>query len=313
MKNLNQIYFGIFISMILILFSFKAQKTTANFSQIIIQKDTSKVQQFVIVQKNIQIKNYFQYIDSIVHNYNLHSNYNLTEHILVRYNPFILQNLVNTDYYLMMQKGIFVYNQKNLIVLNKGDTILIPDDVAVQNIIRSMQTTRILINIPEFKLRIYEDTIVKYTFAIRVGRNEKKFLKMANTTVDLKTKTGIGTITNHVKNPDFYNPVTNHKYYLTVRDDKKTTKMPQIPWIETEINGIKNGQLIHPTTNPVTLNKAYSNGCIGLKESDAWVVYYYSPIGTKISIIYELVITTSEGKKHTLNDIYNYSKTHITQ
>ena len=53
---------------------------------------------------------------------------------------------------------------------------------------------------------------------------------------------------------------------------KKVTKLPQIPFIETEINGIRNGQLIHPTTNPETLNKAYSNGCIGTKEADAWVI-----------------------------------------
>ena len=77
--------------------------------------------------------------------------------------------------------------------------------------------------------------------------------------------------------------------------------------METEINGIKNGQLIHPTTNPETLNKAYSNGCIGTKEADAWVIYYYAPIGTKIKIRYDLNDVDSRGKPVILKDIYNHS------
>lgn len=73
------------------------------------------------------------------------------------------------------------------------------------------------------------------------------------------------------------------------------TKLPQVPFIETEINGLRYGQLIHPTTNPVTLGKAYSNGCIGTKEADAWVIYYYSPLQTKITISYDLDIVNKYG------------------
>jgi len=80
--------------------------------------------------------------------------------------------------------------------------------------------------------------------------------------------------------------------------------LPQIPFLETEINGMRNGQLIHPTTNPITLEKAYSNGCIGTKEADAWVIYYYAPVGTKIAIRYDLNIKDSMGKKIVLKDIY---------
>ena len=80
--------------------------------------------------------------------------------------------------------------------------------------------------------------------------------------------------------------------------------MPQIPWIETEINGVRNGQMIHPTTNPKTLGKAYSNGCIGTTEADAWIIYYYAPIGTPIEIKYDL--KNEDGK--TLIDIYGFSK-----
>tara|TARA_R110000868_G_scaffold60723_3_gene185075 strand:+ start:2130 stop:2405 length:276 start_codon:yes stop_codon:yes gene_type:complete len=78
----------------------------------------------------------------------------------------------------------------------------------------------------------------------------------------------------------------------------------KIPWIETQINGVRNGQMIHPTTNPETLEKAYSNGCIGTKEADAWILYYYAPLGTKITIRYDLQ-TYEEGRVvNVLKDIY---------
>jgi len=86
------------------------------------------------------------------------------------------------------------------------------------------------------------------------------------------------------------------------------TKLPQIPFIETEINGLRYGQLIHPTTNQETLSKAYSNGCIGTKEADAWVIYYYTPINTKIEIRYNLNVKDKNGNRLLLKDIYNVSK-----
>lgn len=52
--------------------------------------------------------------------------------------------------------------------------------------------------------------------------------------------------------------------------------------LEPAIDGIRIGQLIHLTTNLATLGKLSSNGCIGLRESDAWMVYYYAPLGTKV-------------------------------
>lgn len=297
---------NLIIALLIILFfnTKRYYNSTTNQTNLTEQKD-SIIKKHFIVDKNIQIKNYFQYTDSIVNYYNSLTTYQLTEHLLIRHNPWIIENLANTDYYRMMEKDSFVYNQKDLIVLKKGDKIFIPDDNSAKKLLSSFKNTYISINIPEYKLRIFEDTIKRFEFPIRVGKNEKKYLKMANTVVDLKTKTGDGTIVNHVKNPDFYNPVNNHKYFLTLRDDKKTTKMPQIPWIETEINGIRNGQLIHPTTNPNTLNKAYSNGCIGTKEADAWVIYYYAPIGTKISIKYQLLISGNDGNIIKLTDIYN--------
>ena len=265
-------------------------------------KSTDKL---IIVNKNIQVKSYFQYIDSIVKHYNSINNYKLSEHILVRHNPWIIDSLANTDYYRMIAKDSFVYNQKDLIVLRKGCSIKIPDSLESSNIEKEFKSTWIDLNIPEYKLRIYRDSVLLHEFLVRVGRNEKKYLKMAGRVLDLKTKTGSGTIVKHVKNPDYYNPVNGNQYFLTNRDDGKVTKLPQIPFIETEINGIRDGQLIHPTTNQETLGKAYSNGCIGTKEADAWIIYYYAPIGTKIKIRYDLNVLDKNGNKQTLKDIYN--------
>ena len=190
----------------------------------------------------------------------------------------------------------------------RGASITIPDSTSALTILNSFQKTILDINIPEYKLRIYEDSLELYSFSIRVGRNEKKYLKMSGRIQDLKTKVGVGTIVNHIRNPRYVNPVNNHEYFVTRRDDDKITKLPQIPFIETEINGVRNGQLIHPTTNPITLGKSYSNGCIGTEESAAWVIYYYAPIHTKIRIRYDLNVGNEEGSSTLLEDIYNKSK-----
>ena len=260
---------------------------------------------FILVDRDIRIKEYFQYIDSIVSDLNDRHSYKISEHVLVRHNPWVIDSLANTDYYRMIEKDTFVYDQKEMLVLRQHDTIYVPDSTQIATLENKFKKTQIDINIPEYKLRIYEDSLKTYEFSVRVGRNESKYLEMAGRIESLKTKTGKGTIVKHVRDPDYYNPVNGHQYHLTNRDDNKTTKLPQIPFIETEINEIRNGQLIHPTTNPVTLGKAYSNGCIGTKESDAWIIYYYAPIGTEINIRYDLHVLDENGVSITLKDIYH--------
>ncbi|WP_081988294.1 L,D-transpeptidase [Psychroserpens jangbogonensis] len=279
-------------------------KETIDLNQVYIQQDTVSL---VSIDTSITIENYFHFIDSIVKTYDSITSYKLTEHILVRANSWIIDTLQNTDYYRMKARDSFVYDQKKMIILPKGNFIVIPDSIQTKKLLSSFHKTRIDINIPEFKLRIYEDTIRLYEFPVRVGRDEKKYLEMSGRVQDLKTKKGEGYIVSHVRNPRYVNPVNNHEYFVTRRDDKKVTKLPQVPFIETEINGIRNGQLIHPTTNPVTLGKAYSNGCIGTREADAWMIYYYAPIGTKVKIRYDLNIVDEEGKALVLKDIYGYN------
>lgn len=261
---------------------------------------------WIHIAQDINISQYFDYMDSLVNVYDSVVPYPLSEHLLAHANPWIIDTLANTDYYRMMERDSFVYDQRKLLVLRISDSIIIPDSVTAGTILNSFKKTHLDINIPEFKLRIYKDSSLLYTFPIRVGKNTKKYLAMVDKTTDLRTKSGSGKIVRHEKDPDFYNPVNHERFYTTIRDDNKTTLMPQIPWIETEINGVRNGQMIHPTTNPETLGKASSNGCIGTRESDAWIIYYYAPLETRIAIRYHLEFTNGKGDKFKLNDVYGY-------
>ena len=257
------------------------------------------------ISKDIRVGKYFQFMDSVVGKYDSIVPYDLSEHLLVRNNPWIIDTLENTDYYRMMARDSFVYDQKQMIVLPKGSQLTIPDSLSACKLLEAFSNTEIDVNIPEYKLRIFQDSILLYEFPVRVGQFRERYLKFGDRVTDLRTKTGKGTIVKHVKHPDFYNPVNGKRFYVTRRDDEKTTMMPQIPWIETEINNVRNGQMIHPTTNPKTLGKAYSNGCIGLGEADSWRVYYYAPLGTKLRIRYDLE-TYDEGMViSVLRDIYH--------
>ncbi len=270
-------------------------------------KDSSKIESKIMwskVEKNVTIGSYFSFIDAVVSKYETMVSYTLSEHILVNSNPWIIDKLANTDYYRMIARDSFVYDQRKLIILKKNDSIKIPSHKTAEALNKALKSILIDVNIPEFKLRIYQDSILKYTFPIRVGQHVKKYLKLGDRITDLRTKTGNGTIIRHERNPAFYNPVTGNQFFVTKRDDLKVTVMPQIPWIETEINGIRNGQMIHPTTNPKTLGKAYSNGCIGTKEADAWIIYYKAPLGTKINIRYNLKVKSKKGDLLDLKDIY---------
>jgi len=278
--------------------------TQKKTEQNIVFKKTKPLQAYV--NRDITVGQYFKFMDSLANKNDSLVPYTLSEHILVRANPWIMDTLANTDYYRQMARDSFVYDQRKMIVLKAHDSLLIPDADAGQNLIRNIENTWIDVNIPEYKLRIYQDSLLLYTFPIRVGQHRKRYLAMGDRVTDLRTKTGKGKIVRLERNPSFYNPVTGKRFYVTKRDDKKTTIMPIIPWLETEINGIRNGQMIHPTTNPVSLGKAYSNGCIGVTEADAWIIYYHAPLNTPIQIRYDLTILDDNGEKQELEDIYGY-------
>jgi L,D-transpeptidase ErfK/SrfK len=259
----------------------------------------------IVVKKDVSIRSYFKWMDSVVTEQNKEQNYVIDEYLIVHNNKWIIDTLAHTDYYYLMDKGIFNEDSKGLIALKKGQVLLIPDSTTTQQIKIELNTIYLDLNIPEFRLRIIKNEKEIYSFPVRVGQNGKRYLAMAKGNVDMRTKTGVGKIIRVNKHPTFINPRNNHKYKLTRRDDGKVTQLPAIPWLEPALGGVSHGQLIHPTTNLVTLEKASSNGCIGLRESDAWYIYYYAPLGTKVVFRYDLEATNDEGETIQFKDIYS--------
>ncbi|MFX0558632.1 L,D-transpeptidase [Maribacter sp. CXY002] len=283
------------------------QKITINTPLLIERIKKQELPKLITIKKDITIDAYFNFMDSLVKRYDTVTPYPLSEHVMVRNNPWIIDTLANTDYYRMMAIDSFVYDQGKMIVLPMNSKLKVPDSIVAYTLLEAFDKTEIDINIPEYRLRIYQDSILLYSFPIRVGQNRRRYLAMGNRETDLRTLPGSGSIIKHVKEPDFYNPVDGKQFYLTKRDDGKTTLMPKIPWIETEINGVRNGQMIHPTTNPKSLEKPYSNGCIGTKEADAWVIYYHAPLGTKVKIRYDLQSYEEGSVVKIFKDIYGYA------
>ncbi len=258
----------------------------------------------IVVNRDIQMKRYFPFMDSVVLAYDSLVAYALTEHLLVRYNPWIIDTLQSYDYDLRMPKGQFIKDQKEEVMLRKGDTLFVPNDNAAAKLERLFAATTIDVNVPEFKLRIIEGDTVKYIFPVRVGRDEEKYLGMAGRVASLRTPTGDGKIVRIERNPLYMNPVDGHRYYATHRDDGKLTQLPQIPFLEPEINGRRQGSLIHPTTNPKSLGKTHSNGCVGTSEHAAWIIYYHAPVETKVRFRYDLKVLDEKGDTLVLDNIY---------
>lgn len=260
------------------------------------------------VQREIAVGQFFQFLDKIVQENDTLSGYRLSENLLLRANRWMMDTLVNTDYYFQMSQGNFVYNQQKMIVLKPGDTLLIPGPKTSAFLLEKIKNTWLDINIPAFELRILEGDSLLIAIPVRVGKSMNKYLEAAGHRVDLRTRTGEGEIIRVNRYPIFIDPVTGKKFKYTKRDDHQTTLMPQIPWLEPAINGQRYGQLIHPTTNPRSLGKPASNGCIGVSEADAWRLYFFAPIGTKVLIRYDLQEIKVNGDTLRYQDIYHLKK-----
>ena len=94
------------------------------------------------IYNDITIENYFSFIDSLVIKYDSVTPYQLTEHLLVRANPWIIDTLKNTDYYIQKARDSFIYNQKKMIVLNKGIELIIPNLEQANEILSSFKKTK---------------------------------------------------------------------------------------------------------------------------------------------------------------------------
>lgn len=259
----------------------------------------------ITVERAIRIREFFRYIDQMVERYDTLTPYPLNEYLLLRANPWILDTLVRSDYYYQMSLGHFVYDQRSITVLHPGDSVLIPGPKTASLILHQIAETWLDVNIPAFEMRIMEGDSCLYTMPVRVGKNRKKYLGLAGATVDLRTRTGTGEIIRVNRDPLFIDPVSGKRFKFTKRDDQRITYMPLIPWLEPVVNGVRYGQMIHPTSNPKTLGKPASNGCIGVGEADGWRVYWFAPPGAKVLIRYDLQAVTPDGDTLFYEDVYH--------
>jgi L,D-transpeptidase ErfK/SrfK len=256
------------------------------------------------IQYPVNGGHYLNFMDSLGRALTDSLQYCCDEYVLVHSNTWLLDSLRRQDYYIRKEDGEFVGDQKQLVVFRLGDSLRIPSKEQSEAIMSRLSRICIDVNIPEYKLRIYEGDIIVHEFPVRVGKNERKFLSLAGHEVDLRTPIGEGKIVRIARDPWYINPVDGHRYFSTRRDDGRYTALPRIPFLEPEIDHRRSGALIHPTTNRSTLGKAISNGCVGLSEADAWTVYYHAPLGTCVRFRYELAVRDSLGKEVMLEDIY---------
>jgi L,D-transpeptidase ErfK/SrfK len=260
-----------------------------------------------VVREDITVREYFPFMDSLVAHWNIRAPFPVSEHLIVHANPWILDTLRATDYYFQMEeRDSFVYDQRRLRVLFRGDSLFLPRPETADSLLDRIRHSRLVINIPAYRLWALSRSDTLFSCLVRVGRNEKKYLEMSGRITDLRTLPGKGKIVRINRFPRFINPANCRPYEYTRRDDGRLTKTPLIPWIEPEIEGVRHGHLIHPTTNPETLGKAYSNGCIGVGEADMWQIYYYAPLGTEVHIQYDLDTWDAEGNLKLREDIYGW-------
>lgn len=312
-KNCNSIVTIILLGVLSLVLGCKKETPAPQNETPIIVKDTIPLVKKdtplfnIILEKDITINEYFDFINGLVEKYDSLVPYPLNEYLLVHANEKLIDTFTQSDYYFQLENERFIYNQKAYIVLHKADTVFLPNEKIAAQIQEKINSFWIDINIPEYKLRIMQDDSISVTVPVRVGRVGARFMSTVNREVEMKTRTGEGQIIKINRNPRWQNPVDGHEYETTLRDDLQRTLVPRIPFLNPEINGKRWGQLIHPTTNPETLGKAYSNGCIGTGEGDAWRIYFHAPIGTKVVIRYDLEIEEN-GDTIKLKDIYGYKK-----
>ncbi len=256
----------------------------------------------------VRIADFFPVMDSISEAMDTLTGYSVHPHLLMRANGWILERLVHTDYYQMAARDSFVYDQSQEIVIREGEQLFIPGEKWGVQLSERIALTWIDINIPEYALRIMEGQREVMKISIRVGQNRKGYFADGDRLADLRTKTGTGKISGINYHPIFANPRTGARYETTRRDDGRRTLLPLIPSLDPEINGVCTGQLIHCTTNPETLGRAYSNGCIGVGEADMWRIFSRAPEGTFIRIRYDLQVEDESGEQILLPDVYGYSR-----
>src|SRR5690606_18860902 len=102
------------------------------------------------VDKDVPIRHYFKWMDSVVAAHNTNHTYRIDEYILVHNNPWIIDTLAHTDYYYLKEKGIINQDSQALPALREGQTLIVPDSLQTAQIMERLGNTYIDVNIPEF-------------------------------------------------------------------------------------------------------------------------------------------------------------------
>ncbi|MCB0853665.1 MAG: L,D-transpeptidase [Bacteroidetes bacterium] len=257
-----------------------------------------------IAEEEVVIHDYFSWINQRIERYDSLLPYSLNDGILIHANSWLIDTFAHSDYYYQQARGVMIENQREYTVIKPGDTLRIPSVKEARMIEEKLDQVRIDVNLPEYKLRLWSGDSLICVIPIRIGQNGRKYLATEGREFNLRTIIGKGTIVNILEDPRYVSFSTGKEYIYTRRDDGKTTRMPQIPSFEPEINGVCHGQLIHATTNPNTLGKAYSHGCMGTREEDAWRIYFYVRPGTPIEIRYDLYGVDEAGNPVEFEDVY---------
>ncbi|MBK9016639.1 MAG: L,D-transpeptidase [Saprospiraceae bacterium] len=180
MKNIPQNDIGILAFGVLLALIFSCQNKAETHAQIEVEpvaatQDTLPTPppppfDTVVLTYDVTIGCLFDFLDTLVKRYDTLAPYPVSEHLLVRANPWLIDSLENTDYYRLKERGIFNYDNRSLVVMQEGDTLFIPNEADALELLTKMDSTVIDINIPEFKLRIVENGDTIYTFPCESGR-----------------------------------------------------------------------------------------------------------------------------------------------
>ncbi|MBK7007325.1 MAG: L,D-transpeptidase [Saprospiraceae bacterium] len=150
-------------------------------------------------------------MESITKKYSDSLQYKLNLYQLVNHNSWIIDSLCHTSYYWLKEKGIKETNQKERIVIKKGSVLMMPTQKEAEILTSRLGANKILVNIPEFKLRIFHEDLLIFDCPVRVGRNESKYLKSIDKYMDLRTRKGKGFVYNTQHNPVWINPADGKK------------------------------------------------------------------------------------------------------
>lgn len=175
--------------------------------------------------------------------------------------------------------------------INVGDKLLVSSRVIVPKKLEN----GILINLPEYRMYVFEQEKLKYILPVSIG------LKT------WRTPTGEFRIKNKIKNPVWYMPKDMANKLSIKREIIPAGPLNPLGdmWIGLDIAHIG----IHSTNVPMSIGKPLSHGCMRLYPWHAARFFKMVDVGTAGEIIYEPVkIAMAEGRVYleVHEDVYNY-------